>query len=118
MYIFGYKLYLGGVWRDEYLVIDFEVFQATRAGLHIADHDTNEVYVPGTAPNDKEQPSFPVRDGAIRPLSSDGLTAQTSPDSDVPWAEDIISAMDSHDQPQVLDPTGPVPEIAPDEEDY
>ena len=46
----GYKLYPGGVWRDEYLVIDFEAFQATRAGLHIADHDTKEIYVPGIAP--------------------------------------------------------------------
>ena len=65
----GYKLYPGGVWRYEYLVIDFEAFQAIRAG---------------TAPDDKEQPSFPVRAGAIRPLSSDGLTDQTSPRPDVP----------------------------------
>ena len=86
--------------------------------MHIADHDSKEVYVPGAAPDDKEQPSFPVRAGAIRPLSSDGLLVQTSPDSDVPWAEDIIFAMDSHDQPQVLDPPHPFPESALDEEDY
>ena len=48
----GYKLYPGGIWREEYLVFDFEAFQSIRAGLHIADHDTKEIYVPGTAPDD------------------------------------------------------------------
>ena len=55
-----YKLYPEGVWRDEYLVIDFEAFQETRVGLHIADHDTKERSVPGTAHGDTELQSFPV----------------------------------------------------------
>ena len=67
----GYKLYPGGIWREEYLVIDFEAFQSIRSGLHIADHDTKEIYVPGTAPDDKDQHSFPVRIGAIRHLPGD-----------------------------------------------
>ena len=86
--------------------------------MHIADHDTKEVYVPGTAPDDEEQPSFPVRAGAIRPLSSDELTDQASPDLDVPWAEDIISSMDSLDERRVLELPDPVPETSSDEEDY
>ena len=114
----GYKLYPGGIWREEYLVIDFEAFQSIRSGLHIADHDTKEIYVPGTAPDDKERPSFPVRIGAIRPLPGDELTAQSSPDSDVPWAEDSLSPMDSPDLTPVLDPSDPMPSSAPDEEDY
>ena len=86
--------------------------------MQFADHDTKEIYVPGTAPDDKERPSFPVRAGAIRQWSSDELTDQTSPDLDVPWAEDILSYMDFHDQPRVLELPDPVPEIASDEEDY
>ena len=74
--------------------------------------------MPGTAPDDKERPCFPVRIGAIRPLPGDDLTVQASPDSDVPWAEDILSVMDSHDQTPALDPSDPVPDTAPDEEDY
>ena len=35
----GYKLDPGGIWREGYVVIDFEAFQSTRSGLHIADHD-------------------------------------------------------------------------------
>ena len=77
----GYKLYPGGVWRDEYLVIDFEAFQETQVGLHITDYDTKEIYVPGTAHDDKELLSFPVRTGAIRLLSDDGLIVQTSSDA-------------------------------------
>ena len=58
----------------------------------------------GTAHDDKVQPSFPVRAGAIRPLSDDGLIVQTSHDvlPDVSWAEDIISVMDSIDPLQVV----------------
>ena len=114
----GNKLYPGGVWREEYLVIDFEAFQSIRSGLHIADHDTREIYVSGTAPDDKERQSFPLRIGAIRPLPGDELTAQSSPDSDVPWAEDILSLMDSPDHTLVLHPSDPMPSPAPDEEDY
>ena len=113
-----------GVWRDKYLVIDFEAFQETRVGLHITDHDTKEIYVPGTAHDDKELPSFPVRTGAIRPLSDDGLIVQTSSDAlpDVSWAEDIISVMDSTDAHPKVEPAGQIPEssvpAAFDEEDY
>ena len=74
--------------------------------------------MPGTAPEDKERHSFPVRIGAIRPLPVDELTVQASPDSDVPWAEDILSLMDSPDLAPVLDPSDPMPSSAPDEEDY
>ena len=35
-----YKLYPGGIWRDEYIVIEFDAFQDTRVGLRIADDDT------------------------------------------------------------------------------
>ena len=55
----GYKLYPGGIWREEYFVFDFKAFQSTRSGLHITNHDTKEIYVPGTAPDDKEKPVFP-----------------------------------------------------------
>ena len=53
-----YKLYPGGIWREEYLVFDFEALQSIRAGLHIADHDAKEIYVPGTAPYDNENIVF------------------------------------------------------------
>ena len=74
--------------------------------------------MPGTAPDDKERLSFPVRIGAIRPLPGDELTDQSSPDSDVIWAEDILSLMESPDPTPVLDPSDPMPSSAPDEEDY
>ena len=120
--VVGYKLYPGRILREVYLVIDFEAFQSIRSGLHIADHDTKEIYVPGTAPDDKELHSFPVRIGAICPLPGDELTVQSSPDSDVPWAEDILSLMDSLDldpnSTPVLDPSDPMLSSALDEEDY
>ena len=103
------------------MVIDFEAFQETRIGLHITDYDAKEIYVPGTAHDDKEQHSFPVRVGVIRALSDDGLIDQTSHDAlpDVSWAEDIISAMDSFDPHQVVDPAGPIPDIAAEKDaDY
>ena len=81
-------------------MLDFEAFQSTRFGLHIADHDTKEIYVPGTAPDDTEKPSFPVRICGISPLPGDDMTVQASPDTEVPWAEDVLSLMDSFD----LDP--------------
>ena len=74
--------------------------------------------MPGTAPDDTERVSFPFQIGAIRPLPGDELTAQSSPDSDVPWAENILSLMDSHDLTPVLDSSDPMPSSAPDEEDY
>ena len=115
----GYKRYPGCIWRDEYLVFNFAVFQSTRAGLHIADHDAKEIYVPGTAPDDNDKPSFPVRIGAIRPLPGDDLTVHASPDPEVPWAEDILSLMDSLDldpnSTPVLGPPDPAPSTAPDE---
>ena len=49
----GYKLCTGGIWGDEYLVIDFEAFQETRVGLHIADQATKEIYFSGIAHGDK-----------------------------------------------------------------
>ena len=115
----GYKLDPGGVWRVDYLVIDFEAFQETRVVLHITDHDTKEIYVPGTADGDKELHSFPGRAGAIRPLSDDGLIAQTSHDAtpDVSWVEDIMSGMDSSDPPQVVDTADPIPAAASEEEE-
>ena len=118
----GYKLYPGGVWRDEYLVLDFEAFQSTRVGLHIADHDTKEIYVPGTAPDDTEKPSFPVRIGAISPLHGDDMTVHASPDTEVPWAEDVLSLLDLPDQDPnstpTLNPLDPMPSPADDQEDY
>ena len=115
----GYKPYPGAIWGEEYLVFDFEALQSTRAGLHIADHDTKEIYVPGTAPDDNEKPSFPVRIGAIRPLPSDDLTVQASPDPEVPWAEDILFVMDlDPNATPVLDQPDAVPGTAPDEDDY
>ena len=77
------------MWRGEYLVLDFEAFQSTRVGVHIADHDANEIYVLGSASDDIEKPSFPVRIGAISPLHGDDMTVYASPDTDVPWAEDV-----------------------------
>ena len=109
---------------DEYLVIDFDAFQETRVGLHIADHDTKGMYVPGAAHGDKELPSFPVRTGAIRPLGADDFTVQTSLDVplDVPWADDIICVTDSADALPAVDFTGQVDDLsAPvvsDEKDY
>ena len=35
----GFKLHPGGVWRDKYLVIDFDAFRDTRIGLHITEHN-------------------------------------------------------------------------------
>ena len=124
VYLSATNSILGGVWRDEYLVIDFEAFQATRVGLHITDHDTKEIYVRGTAHNDKELHSVSVRTGAIRQLSDDGLTVQTSSDAlpDVSCAEDFTSAMDSTDARPIVDPADQIPEsstlAALDEEDY
>ena len=68
--------------------------------------------MPGTAHDGKELPSFPVRTGAIRPLSDDSLTVQTSGDAlpDVSWAEDIISVMDSTDAHPIVDPADQIPE--------
>jgi hypothetical protein len=118
----GYKFYSCGIWREEYLVFDFEAFQSTRSGLHITDHDTKEIYVPGTAPDDTEKPSFPVRIGVISPLPGDDMTVHASPDTEVPWAEDILSHMDSLDldpnSTPVLGPLDPVPSTVTDEEDY
>ena len=67
--------------------------------MHIADHDSKEKYVPGTAHGDKELHSFPVRTGTVRPLGDDDLNVQTSLDvpSDVPWADDVLSAIDAAD---------------------
>ena len=79
-----------GVWRGEYIVIDFYAFRETRVGLHIADHDNNEIYLPGIAHGDKEKPSFLVRDGATDRARLD------IPD-DMSWAEDIIAEMDASD---------------------
>ena len=113
-----------GVWRDEYLVVDFEAFQETRVGLHIADHDTKEIYVLGTARDDKQLHSFYFRTGAIRPLADDGLIVQTSTDAplDVPWADDIICAMDSTDAYPAVDSQNQITEsstpFAFDEEDF
>ena len=76
----------------------------------------------GTAPDDKEKQSFPVRIGAVCPLPGDDLTVRASPDPEVPWAEDILSLMDSLDldpnSTPVLGPPDPAPSTAPDEEDY
>ena len=94
VYLLVTNFYPSGIWREEYLVFDFDAFQSTRSGLHITDHDTNAIYVPGTAPDDKEKASFPVRIGVIYPLPGDDLTVRASPDSEVPWAEDILSLMD------------------------
>ena len=120
----GYKLYPGGIWRDEYLLIDFEAFQETRVGLHIADHDTKEIYVPGTAHGDKELPSFPVRNGAICSLGNDGLTVRTPLDAsdDIPWADDILSAADVADGFNPADnvdvPDGASTRVLPEETYY
>ena len=75
----------------------------------------------GTAHDEKEQSSFPVRACAIRPLSGDGLIDQPSHGAlpDVSWAEDIMSVMDYVYPDQVVDPAGPVHEtVAKEDEDY
>ena len=124
VYLSATSYTLEGVWRYEYLVIAFEAFQETRVGLHLTYHDTKEIYAPGTAHDDKELPSFFVRTGAVRPLSHDGLVAQTSNDTppDVSWAEDIVRAMHSIDAHPMVDPADKIPEsstpVASDEEYY
>ena len=78
--------------------------------------------MPGTAPEENEKQSFPVRIGAISPLPGDDLTVHASPDPEVPWAENIVFLMDSFD----LDPNStpapnssdPMTSSASDEEDY
>ena len=118
----GYKLYPGGIWRDEYLVLDFDAFQSTRFGLHIADHDIKELYIPGTAPDDTEKHFFHVRIGAISHLPGDDMTVHASPDIEVPWAEDVLSLLDLPDPDPngtpTLNPPDPALSSVSDQEDY
>ena len=55
-------------------------------------------------------------------MPDDDLTVQASPDPEVPWAEDILSLMDSLDldpnSTPVLGPPDPVLSTDPDEEGY
>ena len=62
----GYRMHSGGLWTGQYLVFDAERFQELREDqAHVAyDHGVSEIYIPGTATNDKEERlQFPVASG-------------------------------------------------------
>ena len=62
----GYRMHCGGKWSGQYLVLGATRFQEQRPDHgHLAyDHGVNEIYVPGTAVDDKQDSlQFPVADG-------------------------------------------------------
>ena len=62
----GYRMHTGGVWTGQYQVIDVPRCQERRVDQNdlAYDHGINEIYVPGDAADDKEEPlQFPVRSG-------------------------------------------------------
>ena len=62
----GYRMHSGGIWSGQYLVIDAERFQEQQSSnMHTAyEHGVCEVYIPGSAADDKEEEmQFPCRTG-------------------------------------------------------
>ena len=63
-----------------------------------------------------------MRIGAISPLHGDDMTVHASPDTDVPWAEHVLSLLDVPDRDPnstpTLNPPDPMPSPADDQEDY
>ena len=57
-------------------------------------HIAKEVYVPGSAADDTEQHSFPVREGVPRPLGEESLADQAPFDNPNTgeWADDVLAA--------------------------
>ena len=64
----GYKFNHKGLWTGDYLVYDYEAYQNWTGSYNLPLHTTKEIYLPGQAPDSKEDDAFvfPAAIGEIR----------------------------------------------------
>ena len=95
----GYKLYRGGTWRGEYIILGYDAFRKANVGHHTTDHSTKDADVPGSAADDAEPRSFPFRERKLRSFDECSLADQAPyviPHSDG-RADNVFAAMDAVD---------------------
>ncbi|MDP7647001.1 MAG: hypothetical protein QGH82_02875, partial [Candidatus Woesearchaeota archaeon] len=54
----GYKFNHRGLWTGDYLVYDYEAYQNWTGSYNLPLHTTKEIYLPGQAPDSKEDDAF------------------------------------------------------------
>ena len=54
----GYKFNHRGLWTGDYLVYDYEAYQNWTGSYNLPQHTTKEIYLPGQAPDSKDDDEF------------------------------------------------------------
>ena len=65
----GYRMHTGGVWTNQYQVIDAEAYEEILGGSGRTAyvHSVSEIYIPGSSGDDNDKhPTFPVAEGTFR----------------------------------------------------
>ena len=101
----GYRMHTGGVWANQYLILDATRFreQVPEHGYLAYDHGVNEIYIPGSAIDDNQDTlQFPVASGlwleagTPRPIDpTKGLT--TSEEETLPSSQRPVSTSNGDD---------------------
>ena len=113
----GYRMHSGGVWAGQYLVIDAERFQEVKHDtMHVAyEHGVSEVYVPGTAADDKQDKlQFPCKTGLWKEsgaTTTDSTIVGDAPTSGLPRqseaqgeADEALQTIDEDTLPSQIRP--------------
>ena len=93
----GYRSHTGGKWTEQYLVIDFDAYTKipAKSGRKAYVHAVSEIYVPGSAGDDRDvHPTFPVADGIIKESEETLEADEESSEEPASVVEDLQTSLE------------------------